>query len=264
MKSRLIKHFFIFVLVFLTACDFTPRIHKRVLDAQKYIGARKYKKAIHEYEKILENNPQIKIRVKMYYQLGELYSSHLNNQKKSLFYFNKITTETSNPLWMVKAEEKKGEINFDYLKNFKECVLIYERLTNFKPKLKRFDFFQYRLGISYLKSGLLNKALKTFTLIQNNDGHVYYSKSFYYTGLVYFEKKDWSKAILIWKEYIKIEKRKDNIVQTKFLMANAYETMERLKKAYDLYYSLLGKYPNTEVIKNRLNAIYERKIARKR
>ena len=47
-------------------------------------------------------------------------------------------------------------------------------------------------------------------------------------------------------------------------MANAYETMERLKKAYDLYYSLLGKYPNTEVIKNRLNAIYERKIARKR
>ena len=60
------------------------------------------------------------------------------------------------------------------------------------------------------------------------------------------------------------EKRRDNIVQTKFLMANAYETMEKLKAAYNIYYSILGEYPNTEVIKNRLKSIYERRVARKR
>ena len=47
-------------------------------------------------------------------------------------------------------------------------------------------------------------------------------------------------------------------------MANAYETMEELKKAYNLYYSILGEYPNTEVIQNRLKAIYDRRVARKR
>ena len=47
-------------------------------------------------------------------------------------------------------------------------------------------------------------------------------------------------------------------------MANAYETMERLKEAYNIYYSIVGEYPNNEVIKARLNSIYERKVARKR
>jgi len=47
-------------------------------------------------------------------------------------------------------------------------------------------------------------------------------------------------------------------------MANAYEMLEKLKEAYNLYYSILGEYPNTKVIQNRLNSIYARKIARKR
>ena len=47
-------------------------------------------------------------------------------------------------------------------------------------------------------------------------------------------------------------------------MGNAYETMEELKKAYNIYYSILGEYPNNDVIKNRLNSLYKRRIARKR
>ena len=83
-------------------------------------------------------------------------------------------------------------------------------------------------------------------------------------GIVSFKKKQWKIAINYWNKYIKKEKRQDNIVRTKFLMANAYETIENLEKAYNIYYSILGEYPNTKVIKNRLNAIYERKIARRR
>ena len=69
---------------------------------------------------------------------------------------------------------------------------------------------------------------------------------------------------MFWDKYISLEKRRDNIVQTKFLMGNAYETMEELKKAYNIYYSILGEYPNNDVIKNRLNSLYKRRIARKR
>ena len=47
-------------------------------------------------------------------------------------------------------------------------------------------------------------------------------------------------------------------------MANSYESLENLKSAYNIYYSILGEYPNTEVIQNRLKGIYNRRIARKR
>ena len=83
-------------------------------------------------------------------------------------------------------------------------------------------------------------------------------------GMIHFEKKEWRQAISFWNQYITREKRKDFVIEAKFLMANAYETLEALKKAYNLYYSILGEYPNTEVIQSRLNAIYQRRIARKR
>ena len=71
-------------------------------------------------------------------------------------------------------------------------------------------------------------------------------------------------AIDNWFEYLKREKQKNKIVQVKFLIANAYESDEQLKNAYNIYYSLLGDYPNQEVLKSRLKSIYERRVARKR
>ena len=61
-----------------------------------------------------------------------------------------------------------------------------------------------------------------------------------------------------------LENRNDRIVKTKFLIANAYESAEKLKEAYNIYYSILGEYPNSEVIENRLKSLYERRVSRKR
>ena len=76
--------------------------------------------------------------------------------------------------------------------------------------------------------------------------------------------KDWNKSITYMKEYIKREKRKDKVVRAKFLLANSYEVIEKLKTAYNIYYSILGEYPNTQVIQDRLKSVYERRVARRR
>ena len=60
------------------------------------------------------------------------------------------------------------------------------------------------------------------------------------------------------------EYKKNKVIYAKFLLANTLESNEELKKAYNLYYSLLNEFPNTEVIKKRLSSIYNRRIARKR
>ncbi len=261
--------FFIFLgLIFLSlgflVFDFSPRIHKEILQAQGFIANQEYKKAILRYEHILERNPNKKIEVKILYQLGDLYSIYLSQNEKAIKYYQRIVNLSEDPLWLVRTEERIAEIHFSYLKNYEKALKIYDKLNRFTPKLRNQDFYQFRYSQCLLRLNYLKWAEENFKKIRKNERHEYYIRSAYFLGLINFQKKKWQKSIDYWKDYIRKETRSDNVVQVKFLMANAYETMEKLKHAYNLYYSILGEYPNTEVIQNRLNSIYNRRVARKR
>lgn len=254
----------IFISAFFISCDFTPRLHKKILEAQEYIKQQKYSKAIAGYQEILKNNPPSDIKVKINYQLGELFSINLGKNREAIKYYDDIKNLTESPLWLVKSEERIAEISFTYLKDYKLSEKSYKLLVNFTPRLEKFDFYQFRLAQTYIKSNRYNHALKELLSIQKVKSHKYYIESYFQVGLLYFQKKENAEAIKNWKEYLKRETRKSHLVQTRFLMANAYESMEKLKQAYNLYYSILGEYPNTEVIQNRLNSIFNRRVSRKR
>lgn len=263
-SNSTIKIFLILQVALLAACDFTPRLHKDILNAQNLIATQNYQTAIDRYEEILSRNPTDDIKVKIHYQIGELYSINLNENQKALLHYQKVKDYSEEPLWLVKAEERVGEINFIYLRNYTEAVKSYQRLLAFNPKLKRYDFYQYRLALSQLGLKNYTSAEEILHQIESNPSHEYYVRSMFELGMAFFYQEKWTEAIEAWRAYIKREKRSEHVVQAKFLMANAYETMEDLRAAYNLYYSILGKYPNTTVIKNRLEAIYARRVARKR
>lgn len=266
LKNKLInKAVLLFTAFFIMACDFTPRMYQDILLAQEFIMEQKYDKAAAKYESILLENPSNDVRVKIYYQLGELYSIHLQAIDKAVHYYGLIKEIYPDPLWIVRTEERIADTYFTFGgKYFAKSAESYEMLVRFTPRLKNYELYQFRLAVSYFNSDQHDAAFKLFDQMSSNPNHAHFVKSFYYLGLINFERKNWSRSIAYWNEYIQLEKRRDEIVKTKFLMGNAYETMERLKEAYNIYYSLLGEYPNTEVIKARLASIYERKIARKR
>lgn len=252
------------MLIITAGCDFTPKLHKEIMEAQSLIEEQDYSKSIEKYERIFKKDPSPTIKVKIAFQLAELYLIHMRDYKKAVYYFTLLSETTEDPLWLVKSEERMAEINYQYLKDYKKSIINYKKLINFTPRLSKYDFYQFRLANSYLNSNDLDLAYKEFFTIMKSRKHEYHIRSFYSLGLLEFQRKEWNKAIGFLKEYIKREKRRDNITQAKFLIGNAYETMEQLKKAYNIYYSILGEYPNTIVIQNRLNSIYKRKIARKR
>jgi tetratricopeptide (TPR) repeat protein len=254
----------VFISAFFFSCDFTPRLHKKILEAQEYIKRQKYSKAIAGYQEILKNNPPNDIKVKINYQLGELFSINLGKNREALKYYDDIKNLTESPIWLVKSEERIAEISFTYLKDYKLSEKSYKLLINFTPRLENFDFYQFRLAQTYIKANRYTEALKELLAIQAVKSHKFYIESYFQIGLLNFQKKENEEAIKNWKEYLRRETRKAQLVQTKFLMANAYESMEKLKQAYNLYYSILGEYPNTEVIQNRLNSIFQRRVSRKR
>lgn len=250
-------------LIFIS-CDFTPPINRKIIDAQNYITEQKYANAAYLYEDILKSNPAEDLRLKICYQLGELYSIYLGEYKKSVYYYNQVKQLTQDPLWLIKTEEKLADVNFNYLKNYKDAIKNYTRLSEFTPKLKNFDLFQLQIALAHFYLNDKEAALAQLTKIQTNPNHEYFVRSFYYLGLVYFEQKDYSRALFVWQEYLKRETKKENIVQAKFMVANAYESTENLKLAYDIYYSIASDYPNPDVIQSRLSSLYTRRVSRRR
>lgn len=259
-----LKNSLFLILFFLVSCDFTSGLHKDVLKAQDLINEQRFVEAVGLYEYVLTKKPTPKIKLKIHFQLGQLYSLYLNDKKKALVHLNKILKETNDLLWQVKVIEKIAQINFDNLRNYAEAEKKYKQLSEFVPKLKKQDLYKFRYASSLVQQGKYKNAIDHFKNLTKSKNSTYGVQSYYQLGLINYYKKHWITATRYWFEYLKRERRKDKIVQAKFMIANAYEMAEKLKESYNIYYSILGEYPNSDVIKNRLNSLYERRVARKR
>ncbi|MBT3234741.1 MAG: tetratricopeptide repeat protein [Bdellovibrionales bacterium] len=256
--------FFLFFFLITSSCDFSSQLHNTILDAQQLVSTQSYPEAVLLYEKILDSNPSVDIKLKISYQLGELYSTYMGNYRQAIIHFSNVKKFSKDPLWSIRAEEKIGEICFVYLKDYSCATLSYKKLSNITPRLKMVDFYLYRLGLSYVKNSEILLAQRILNRISRDAGHEYNLEAQYELGLLEFHQKRWKSAIIHWRKYLSRETKRESVVRVKFMIANAYEMLEELKKAYDIYYSILGEFSNPKVIKNRLNSIYARKVARKR
>jgi tetratricopeptide (TPR) repeat protein len=248
----------------LSSCDFTSGLNQDILTAQKYVDNQEFSQAVDLYERILKKNPSKVIKTKINYQLAEIYYLYLDEQVKALNYYQFIVDNVDDPLWQVKSLEKIADINFSFSKNFNEAKKAYQVLMQVKPRLKNYDYYYFRIGESFFEMGKYEKARDIFKQILNQPTNPYHVEAFYQMGLIEFYNKNWNEAVEFWLEYLKRERRKDQIVKVKFLIANAYESNEKLKEAYNIYYSLLPSYPNPEVLRARLKSLYARRVARKR
>lgn len=272
MKLHLIKlinlklrNIVVYAMMFLSfSCDFTTSIHKDIIKAQEHLAHQEYQLAVLKYEDILKHNPNAKLKVKLVYQLGEIYFLYLNDGPKALYYFTQVKDLTQDKSWLSRVSEKKAEIYFTMIKDYGQAATEYTDLIKENPNTEKVQYYQFQLAISYRKNNDYEKSVDIFNKILADETHKYHVQSFYELGMAYFYQKKWKEAIFNWMEYLKREKRRENIIQTKFMIANAYETNEQLKEAYDIYYSIVGEYPNSNVIKGRLKALYSRRMARKR
>ncbi len=254
------------LLLFLSflSCDFTTSIHRDILKAQEYFQDKNYKEAIKYYKSVTDKRIDDDLKVKVFYQLAEIYSNYEEDYKTSLDYYEKILTYNPNLIWQVKVYEKIGDLYLNHLKNFVEAKKIYNKLYSFQPPLEKSDFYFYQVGLSSFKNLEYEKALKIFEEIGLQNQHAYFLEALYHQGLIHFYKKQWKMAVEKWENYLRYERDARKVVNVKFLMANSYEMLEELKVAYNLYFSILSDYPNPKVIEKRLRSLYERRVSRKR
>jgi tetratricopeptide (TPR) repeat protein len=264
MRTQKTRIIYTIILIIISGCGFTSGSYQDILEAQEHINEREYGKAVELYKKILLQSPSKNIEIKINYQLAEINSLYLSEYKEANKYYKKVTSITDEPLWQTKALEKMGSISFENLKDFKTAQFAYKKLKNFRPKLEKQSFYKLRYALTYFHQENYKQASKLLRAYITEEDIQNSLSAYYHLGLINFYKKKWEVAVSYWFDYLKREKNKDKIIQVKFMIANAYESNKKLKEAYNIYYSIIGSYPNPDVIKSRLNSLYKRRVARKR
>lgn len=258
-KNKLFIYFFL-----LLSCDFTTSIHRDILKAQEYFQEKNYQEAIKYYKSVSDKRINKDLKIKVYYQLAEIYSNYEEKYDISISYYEKILSYSPDLIWQVKIYEKLGEVYFLHQKKYGEAIKVYEKLYSFNPPLENNDFYLFRIGLAHFQDKNYFKSTEIFGNISKQNLHTYFVESLYYLGLINFYQKDWKSAVEQWKVYLKHEREIKKIINVKFLIANSYEMLEELKTAYNIYFSILSDYPNPKVIEKRLRSLYERRVSRKR
>ena len=260
-KSR---NYFFILFFSLFSCEFSVILHKDIFLAQKYLDERKFANAAAVFEDLLKKTIRIDTRVKVLYQLGEIYYLYLNRPHDAIRAYQQILG-VGDVSWQVQALERMGEIEFQYIKNYSAAEKHYKVLSEFNPKLKNFDFYQLQVARSMAELGNHEMAIKIFKQLNQDQTSNYRGEALYHQGKLHFRNGQWNEAVSTWQEYLKSDQQtKEQVLEVKFFMANCFEMTNQLKDAYALYYGLLDTYPNVELIKSRLKSVYARRVARKR
>lgn len=255
---------FIFATFLLYSCDFAPTLDKSILEAQKAIENQDFQKAANINDSILSKSFKREIKRKVLFQQGDIYLIYLNKPEKALEYFQQIYENESDPYWQVRSLEKIADINFYHLKKYNNAAKNYEILSEFKPSLNKHDYYKFQMAKALLENKDYKKSEILFNEIVKDNKNQYQYDAYFQMGLINFYNKKWNAAIDNFKIFISNSSSKEYVVQAKFLVANCYETQEKLREAYNIYYSIIDTYPNMEVIKSRLKSLFERRQNRKR
>ena len=247
-----------------TSCDFTTGVSRKILQAQDYVDNHQYQEAIDEYKVLLELNPPKKIQHKIYYQMAEIYSLYLLDGEKALKYYERIEDSLADNQLKKISLAKSAQLAFE-LKKYKKAIKYYENFIdseNFNEEEK--NFFGMQMGISYYEMNDLKNAKRVLSKIADEKENPYRSQAYFYLGQVLSFEYNYDQAIEAWEKSLSFERESSKKIETKFYIANAYERQNKLEKAYKYYYSIIDFYPNPEIIKKRLEHIYQRKVSRRR
>lgn len=264
LKSKYLKVFALILFPLLFGCDFTPPLNKKILEAQSLIRDHRYEEAINRYILILKKNPPEEIKVKIRYQIGDLYSIYLFKIEESLPFYEDVSKLSKDVRWKLKSISRLADLNFTHLKDYDKAIFYFQEMLYLTTNKAEIDFYEFRIAQSFYKKSEFKTATKRFAEISNNKEHSFYTKSIYYQGMIAFYLERWDESIKLMEKYIGLEKNRDDVIEAKFILANALESRENLHMAYEIYSSILGEYPNTQVVKEKLESLYRRRVARKR
>lgn len=252
-------------LVLLTLNWRSNRTDHRILQAQELIIRGEQEKAASLLNELLLTNLLPAVKEKIFFQLVDLQLLHLRKPEIALKILdNTQLYELQGPDIEIKINHYRAQIYDIHLQDCRQAIPYYQQLSNYLPRLAEIDYYQFSLAKCFKTLERWNEAIALFKKMSLDPHQPFQKKASMQLVLSYYLTRQLPQALEQVKQYLELETDLEQLIYANYLKANILEDLEQLEEAYKIYASLLYQYPNQELVKQRMNRIYERRLNRGR
>lgn len=232
--------------------------------AEQLFLEQKYDASIHEFNKIVQRDPQSEFGIKALQQIATIQQLYLNNAEEALKTYRLLLKRSTEPKLIRETQLTIANLYFERFEDFEKAAETYLSLYQAYPDDDMADKILYRYGRSLFLKNRFDDAMKAYqTLRQKFPVSPYSARAQLEIANALSSSGKCKEAIKKFEE-VRASAQKDLRVMAVFEMANCYEILDDLDTSYDLLASIQTDYPNPDVISQKMQKIKRRKILRRR
>lgn len=267
--QKTIYSFFIIFLV--TSCANQSSITARYLTAEKLWTEKKYEASVIEFDKVVKENPNSAMGLQALWRASTTRSLFLKEYSEALRGLQSFVDQSAQQNLIKEAQKEIGEILFSKLNQYEKAIEHYQKLIDSGKFSQEEGFFLYRISRAYVSSGKIRKAISIQEKILSkykDDELIIKTKldlaqNWYTIGEI--DKQAYLKSLQYYQQVsndVKTRNRK-KYNEAQFGLAMVLEEMDRSDEALKIYQAIEKEFDIPNVIKIRIQKIYERSKRKK-
>lgn len=248
------------VLVFLLICSCSSQDEGEYKEAQKNIAKGHSRVALNLLDRIVKrntaNNP---VTLEAAREASRLAFYDLKDYSTAIGYFRYIVLHSENENERLEAQKQIASIFFNNLQNYQNSIIEYSKLQQMTHN--DLEAAQYTMNIARAQFYLNNfyqAESEIESLLQRKSDEKIRAGAILLKGNIHIAKKEFSKAIEIFKTLISSNPQFAMEENIGLILAVCYEENNNFKEAIKVLESYRGKYNPPEYIELRIKRLQER------
>lgn len=252
----------LFFIVFLVGCYFNSVGHREIVSAQEAIDSQDFKRAEQKLVNALRSDLSTELEIKVLHQLGVVRAFHLNDLNGALEVFQRTLKISQTPISRKRSSIYLADLYFSMLRDFEKSTSLYKDLYNSEKDQKvRANYFQ-RYIKSLFESQRFEEVVSRLTSLKVTPESF---KLMLLKALSHYFLSNYKVSFKILKDLEKLQGlNREQISEVKFFKALILEDQEFLKLSYEEYVDNFQLFPNSNLIKLRVQKLIHRKRSSKR
>jgi TolA-binding protein len=243
------------LLVFLLISCSSPNLEDSLRRADALVGIGEYKKAAKIYRRLIEKNPRHQLAPGIWLRLGDLYANSLGDIAQGLDVYQKCIEADPYSEAARAAHERRAQI-FELQGLTQSLVEEYAILLKYFPQAE----YQLRLGEAFISNKDYQQArteLREFIDNKQTPKELR-TRVLFDIGESYYLQGNPHEALRFYFAFLEEAPESELVSEVHLRIAGCFEELGRLGMAYKYTQKALEKYPNQEVVRQRLEALKKR------